>query len=250
MAHPDSCWGQPPAVRGSTAPSAAPQPHLQRHLLHQVLLVGVLKGEAPLGGPIRHQLPQQRPLLADLLRQCPGVHPCKWAVRHNPTPAQQDPVPWQQHHPQMPTEGQISPGGQISRAESGFRTCRPTAPTPNPTLLSPQSHLVAQGCSAPSATGPGSGMHSSGWGSLSTLPPPTQPHGSCWTQTTVGTEGEQGKAEGHRPRRNPTEHGPHSHSTGPAPSVLGCHLSPPCPTHITARLSLSPAKSLDQGAPG
>lgn len=99
-------------------------------------------------------------------------------------------------------QSQIS-GGQFQRDGSGFRTCRPIAPTPHPTLLPPQSHLPAQGCSAPSATGPGSALRSSGWGSLSTRPPPARPHGSCWTQTTAGTEGGQGRAEGHQPIETP-----------------------------------------------
>lgn len=96
-----------------------PLPHLQRHLLHQVLLVGVLKAEAPLGDPVWHQLPQQCPLLADPLCQCPGVHSCKWAVRksHGPSPPQQDPAPRQHRHPQMPTQGP-TPGGQISTETS------------------------------------------------------------------------------------------------------------------------------------
>lgn len=102
-------------------------------------------------------------------------------------------------------------------------------------------------------------MRSSGWGSLSTRPPPAQPRGSCWTRTTGGAEGGHGWVWGRQPRRSPAcplgaqpgqPHGawwdgyspglgePHeagtpslAHGTGPAPaatpqSMLGPQLAP------------------------
>lgn len=46
-------------------------------------------------------------------------------------------------------------------------------------------------------------MRSSGWGSLSTRPPPARPHGSCWTQTTGGTESDMARQRVTSPGETP-----------------------------------------------
>lgn len=48
--------------------------YLQRDLLDQVSLVGVIKGNALLRGPIHNQLPQHGALLSDLFGQAAGVN--------------------------------------------------------------------------------------------------------------------------------------------------------------------------------